>query len=68
MKSKTGRFDNIKYESMEDKVKWFLPLSFTRKYQMLISFVELFQEMEKNNKKNGTFRKAHRNIQGVKQK
>lgn len=63
-----GKFDNIKYEPMEYKVKWFLPLSDTKKYEMLMGFLDFFTEAQKSNRKNAYHRKTFRNIQGTKQK
>ena len=67
-RKKEKNYKSIRYESMEYKVKWFLPLSDTKKYEMLMGFLEFFNEAQRSNKQNGYHRKAHRNIQGAKQK
>ncbi len=64
----TGKFDNIKCEPMEYKVKWFLPLSDTKKYEMLMGFLEFFIEAQKGEKKNVYHRRTPGNIQGTRQK
>jgi len=46
-----GRFDNIKCEPLEYKVQWFLPLSDTKKYEMLMGFLDFFIEVQKEEKK-----------------
>lgn len=63
-----GKFDNIKCEPLEDKVKWFLPLSFTRKYEMFASFMQFYRDIQKGKKKDVNLRRTQRNIQSVKQK
>ena len=60
-----GKFDNIKCKPMEYKVKWFLPLSFTKKYKMFASFMELFRELGKNRKKDVTIRRTHRQTREI---
>lgn len=63
-----GKFDNMTYETMEEKVKWFRPLSFTRKYEMFASFMEFYRDIEESRKKDVNLKRTQRNIQGVKPK
>ncbi|MCK4353084.1 hypothetical protein KAW65_06740 [candidate division WOR-3 bacterium] len=63
-----GKFDNIKYEPMEYKIKWFLPLSFTRKYEMFASFMQFYRDIQKGKKRDVNLRRTQRGIQGTKQK
>jgi hypothetical protein len=61
------KFDNIKYEPMDYKVKWFLPLSDTKKYEMLTGFLDFFAEAKKGKTEYANHRKPSRNIQGIEQ-
>ena len=49
-KKSVTRFGDLYYETLEEKIKRFLPLSSTQKYKMLMEFVEFMKEVERSRK------------------
>jgi len=60
----TKKFGKIPYETLEEKVKWFRPLSFTRKYEIFASFMQFYRDIKKDKyplKKQGKMQKTEWN-------